>query len=305
MLKVLIIVLIFMKLISCNPGKEKPDQEIKVPDSVLVVRIEPVSYIRKLPKKLKENSGIIIHKKQIWTFNDSGGDPILYGLSHEGKLIKEISLEQVKNNDWEDITQDSENIYIGDFGNNFGLRKDLRIYFFNKKEINDSCFQQIKPSIITFTFENYQNKGFNLKKSDYDCEALTEFNGMLYLFTKNWISNTTSVYTLLPVTGKQTAKKTGSFNTKGLVTGADISPDKTKLALSGYNKFGSFTWIFEGITNEKPFGVTQTYCTMGKFRSAQTEGICFLNNDTILVSCERNKMHEQQLFSFNVKNITQ
>jgi hypothetical protein len=33
-----------------------------------------------------------------------------------------------KNTDWEALTNDGNNFYIGDFGNNDGSRRDLTIY---------------------------------------------------------------------------------------------------------------------------------------------------------------------------------
>jgi hypothetical protein len=42
---------------------------------------------------------------------------------------KKIKLNGVKNNDWEELTQDKTHFYLGDFGNNAsGNRTDLTIY---------------------------------------------------------------------------------------------------------------------------------------------------------------------------------
>ena len=42
-------------------------------------------------------------------------------------------MSNIKNTDWEEISQDKDFIYIGDIGNNSGNRDDLKIYRAGKK----------------------------------------------------------------------------------------------------------------------------------------------------------------------------
>ena len=70
------------------------------------------SYIKKLPNKLKESSGLIYYDNLFWTINDSNGEPELYGIStNTGKIKRTIKLINATNYDWEALTQDSSYIY--------------------------------------------------------------------------------------------------------------------------------------------------------------------------------------------------
>src|SRR6478609_8993077 len=72
----------------------------------------------KLPKKLKELSGLSSppSSKMIWSIEDSGNKNVLYGLDSNGTLSKEITVSNVPNKDWEDLTADTDgNLYVGDF----------------------------------------------------------------------------------------------------------------------------------------------------------------------------------------------
>lgn len=79
-----------------------------------------------LPSTVDETSGLIFWADGIWTFNDSGGDPTLYKVDTlNGEIIQHATITNGINVDWEDIAQDDDHIYIGDFGNNGGDRQDL------------------------------------------------------------------------------------------------------------------------------------------------------------------------------------
>ena len=81
-----------------------------------------------LSKIIEETSGLEIIGDYFITHNDSGGYPILFYLSKDGKIIKERRVESAVNKDWEDITKDDKYLYISDTGNNYSNRKDLKIY---------------------------------------------------------------------------------------------------------------------------------------------------------------------------------
>ena len=79
----------------------------------------PPIHIRKLPAALSETSGLIYYNGLFWTHNDSGGEPKIYGIDTlKGKIIQTIHLN-ASHKDWEDIAQDDDYIFIGDFGSSF------------------------------------------------------------------------------------------------------------------------------------------------------------------------------------------
>ena len=300
--KILISLLIII-FFSCGIKKKTKDNSQKISESNTSIIVEPQQFIKDLPNKLAENSGIIFYDNLLWTFNDSGGVNKIYGFNFFGEIKKEIEIEDAKNVDWEDITQDKKHIYIGDFGNNRGMRKNQTIYRIKKKDIGKSAKQKVKSKKIQFDFEDQTDFSFQGKNTPFDCEAIVDFNESLYIFTKDWATRFTTVYEVPKKKGKYTIKPLGKFNVNGLITGADISPDKSKLALVGYKDYKPILWIFTDFTAGKFWGEQKMHIEMDAIFDAQTEGVCFLGNDSILISCERTSTFRQQIFLIDLNDL--
>ncbi|CAN1571503.1 hypothetical protein MCETHM1_03251 [Flavobacteriaceae bacterium] len=191
-------------------------------------------FTEKLSDSITETSGLIAFDGLLWTQNDDH-DTTLHGLDKKGKIQKKITLQGVKNNDWEEISQDSLYLYIGDFGNNYkGNRQDLQILRIDKKSVLENV--SIIDTIV-FSYENQTD--FNIQKAnttDFDCEAFVVLQDSIYLFTKQWTSEKTSVYSLTKNPGKHIAQLKETLNVQGLVTGATTIPNKKSIVLCGYSK---------------------------------------------------------------------
>lgn len=84
--------------------------------------------LMELPRRLRESSGVAVSVANpglFWTHNDSGHDPILYGLRPADGLVAEVRLVGATAHDWEDISMgpclrdpSKPCVYIGDIGNN-------------------------------------------------------------------------------------------------------------------------------------------------------------------------------------------
>jgi hypothetical protein len=86
-----------------------------------------------LPPVLKEVSGMArLPNGDLWLLNDSKNPPELFRFDPlAGKLLETRRLP-VQNFDWEDLASDpAGNLYIGDFGNNYNRRRNLRIFRYN------------------------------------------------------------------------------------------------------------------------------------------------------------------------------
>jgi hypothetical protein len=188
----------------------------------------------KLKDSLRENSGLIAFDHLLWTHNDDH-DNTIYGLDSNGKIQKKIKLEKVKNNDWEEISQDSSYIYIGDFGNNFqGNRKNLHLLRIEKKS-----FLTNNPVIDSISFSYSNQTDFTEQKennTDFDCEAFVVSKDSIYLFSKQWKQNKTSVYVLPKIPGKYIAKLKETLDVKGLITGATLLASGKGIVLCGYSE---------------------------------------------------------------------
>ena len=188
-----------------------------------------------LSDNLMETSGLISWNNQIWTHNDSD-DSNIYALdSTNGSIVKSYLLSGIVNIDWEEISQDNDFVYLGDFGNNHnGNRVDLKILRINKSSILANA-----PTIeaINFSYPNqtsFTPAGSN--NTDFDCEAFIVSTDSIFLFTKQWISNKTSVYSLSKSPGTHIATLKSTFDVQGLITGATYIASKKLIALSGYSK---------------------------------------------------------------------
>jgi hypothetical protein len=190
------------------------------------------SYI--LPVILTETSGLVTWDQRIWTHNDDG-DVNLYSLDTlDGNLIQSYALQGTVNNDWEEISQDSDYLYIGDFGNNAnGNRTNLKILRIDKNSI---LFQAPKIDTLNFSFSdqtNFAPSGSN--NTDFDCEAFIVSDDSIFLFTKQWISKKTSLYSLPKIPGTYVASLRSTFDIDGLVTGAVFLQSRRLIALCGYS----------------------------------------------------------------------
>jgi hypothetical protein len=234
-------------------------------------KIKPTqSYV--LDKKLQETSGLVKFNNRFWTHNDDT-DCNLYALDTlSGEILETYNLPNVSNTDWEDISQDEMHFYIGDFGNNYkGNRTDLHILKIEKQSI---LARNSKIERINFRFPNQTD--FSIQKpnrTNFDCEAMAITNDSIFIFSKEWKSKKTTIYSLPKTAGDYVAKQKESFNVKGLVSGAIFLPSKNSLALCGYTKFGRpFVTIFSDFSGTNFFsGKSIKYKLKPRFQ--QIEGI--------------------------------
>lgn len=191
-------------------------------------------FSEKISDSIKETSGLIAFENLLWTHNDDH-DTTLYGLDTKGKIKKKISLQGLKNNDWEEISQDSLYLYIGDFGNNYkGNRRDLQILRIEKKSVLTTI-----PVIDTISFSYANQTDFSIQKAnttDFDSEAFVVLQDSIYLFTKQWTTEKTSVYSLPKNPGNHIAQLKETLNVRGLITDATALPKEKGIVLCGYSK---------------------------------------------------------------------
>jgi hypothetical protein len=90
---------------------------------------------RPLPGALVESSGVAASRRHpgvLWTHNDSGGDPVVYAVDANGKLLGATRIQGATNHDWEDIAVgpcgSGDCLFIADTGDNGRKRDDTAIY---------------------------------------------------------------------------------------------------------------------------------------------------------------------------------
>ena len=214
-------------------------------------RIKPI-YSVKLNAILKETSSLTQSDSLFWTNNDDT-NTALYAINIKGVIKNKIELKNVTNTDWEEITQDANYFYIGDFGNNVsGNRKNLHILRVEKQSL-----LQNNQKIDTLSFSYSNQMDFTKTKSNttnFDCEAFIVSGDSIYLFSKEWKQKRTSVYVIPKLPGQHIAQLKESYNVKGLITAATYVAEKKLLVLTGYSKsLSPFIYLFYDYNNSNFF----------------------------------------------------
>ena len=94
--------------------------------SVHNTRIQTDSIIAIHETRLKEISGAAYFNNGLWVLNDAGNNNNFYRIDPlNGEILQTVTITNAYNIDWEELTCSETDLYIGDFGNNFGNRKNL------------------------------------------------------------------------------------------------------------------------------------------------------------------------------------
>jgi hypothetical protein len=251
-----------------------------------------------LPNDVRETSGLFFHNGRLWTHNDSGGKPVLYALDTTTfEVVQKITLANAKNKDWEDVCTDGERVYVGDFGNNKGKRKNLRIYTFSLLALPDSGDATITVDSIRFCFGDQTNFVYNKHEHDFDCEAMFATEDYLYLFSKGWATGTTRMYRLPKTLGNYVAEVVNGFDSQGLITGADYDRENHVLVVVGYvkNIWKPFMYLIFDF-DEEGVKLSNRRFELPQWAGTQTEGICFFDEGKCYVSAETSPSFSARVF---------
>ena len=232
---------------------------------------EGLRLLGNLPESVSETSGLLAAGPELLTHNDSGNEPLLYYLDTVSlEVQRELRIAGVANTDWEDLAEDANYIYIGDFGNTRGTRTDLAVYRVAKSDLAAGT-ASVTADRIGFAYEDQEDFS-GAANSDWDAEALVVRGDSLIVFTKQWQSNGTVAYRLPKTPGDHVARRSGAFNAGGLITGATPGPG------GGYVLLG-YTSVLQPFLIEVPGSVgdfnfpTETRRQLLDIGFGQAEGI--------------------------------
>jgi hypothetical protein len=235
---------------------------------------------------LHEISGLTSWNGWLFGFNDDS-DTNLYAIQSDlGTIVHRFNLPKVKNEDWEEMTQDSTYFYLGDFGNNSkGNRENLHILRIEKQSL---LVDAPKIDTIAFSYSNQEHFiAMSPNQTDFDCEAMIVKNDSIYLFTKQWTAEQTSVYVLPKTPGNYKASLKNTFNVEGLITGATYCADKNIIALCGYSTLlNPFVFLLYDFKEDDFFSGKKIKIAIG-LPFHQIEGITSLDGLHYFLSNER------------------
>jgi len=254
-----------------------------------------------LPRKVNETSGLIHFSEAFWTFNDSGGKPEIYKIDPEdGAIIQTVVLEGARNRDWEDMCQDETHIYLGDFGNNQGNRKDLRVYKIAKSSITEETLVTVPAETIFFSYTDQLNFTTRDRRHDHDCESMVSHGDRLLLFSKNWANGKSRMYSLSKEPGIHSISPVFEFDARGLVTGASLCAKNDQLVMVGYTNRVPFVYIFPGFDGTGLDTSTALRINFSQMPQVQTEGICFVEENKLAISAEQTMRHEPAVYLLDI-----
>jgi hypothetical protein len=263
------------------------------------VKDPKLSRVCTFPLELQENSGMTEYADLLWNINDGGNEAAIFGFGLKDTVVhQKLIIREAVNTDWEDITQDKKHLYIGDFGNNLGDRRDLRIYILNKEDILPTSDTISSAGIISYSYEDQTDYTPAANYSTpWDCEALIVIDDSIILFTKDWQTNQTSLYTLPAKAGKYTAKFRKKYNISGLVTATAWSESKKELLILGYQNytFTPFISVVPDFSLNNLSFIDLRRINFDMF-GTQTEGIAYSSDGSVYVSCEKSPVFLQTLF---------
>ncbi|MBQ3740733.1 MAG: T9SS type A sorting domain-containing protein [Bacteroidales bacterium] len=181
---------------------------------------------------MQGSSSLLYWDNGYWTFNDHK-DSCLYHIdSTSAYLMETFCINGLRNDDVEEISQDSLYLYFGDVGNNNGNRQDLHILRICKESILN---QSVEIDTIAFSYQDQTDFTPNPQAADFDCEAFIVSDDSIYMFTKEWVSTQTTIYSIPKTPGTHIARRHESYNVGGLVTGAAYMPEYRLVVLCGYD----------------------------------------------------------------------
>lgn len=285
----------------CQNQTRQPDDSIRT----LQIPKHALKETGKLPAHINEASGLVITSPgKLWAHNDDGL-PVLFCVDSTGKIIRSIHINSA-NKGWEALAIDkNKNVYIGAFGNNKNDRDDLRILKISNPETIEAPITN--PEIINFKYEDQHTFPPPAALRNFDADAMIALDSSLYIFTKNRtvpFTGFTKIYRLPNRPGNHTATLIDSIQLGGKtmmdywVTGADLSPDQTTLALLGH----TYIWV---ISDFKEYQFSSGRITRLELdHYTHKAGIVFVsNNELYLVDENEMGILGGKIYCLNLREI--
>ena len=269
----------------------------------LFIFSQQISVVTQLESNINETSGLLFLNGKTITHNDSGGQAALYEIDvTTGNVNRTVTVTNATNVDWEDITQDGNYIYVGDFGNNNGSRKNLKIYKISIQEYLNTPDEKVTAEVINFNYSDQTDFTSSQYSTNFDAEALIAYKDHLYIFSKNWGDQKTNIYEVPKDPGTYTVDKIDTINTNGLITGADFNPLTHKIVLTGYSLIFPFVVeLFDYSEGLFSNGTVKKYSASNLGgNSFQIEGVAAIDKLNYYISGEKNDYGKPALYKLTV-----
>ncbi len=111
--------------------------------------------VRITDPRVIELSGLAQIGDVLWAHNDSGDRARVFAVDGTGAVRAEVRLQGVDAVDWEDIATDGTELYVGDIGDNEGVREQITVYRFTPPDpAADAVLPPDQYQAITLHYPN-------------------------------------------------------------------------------------------------------------------------------------------------------
>ncbi len=147
-----------------------------------------VRVLMELPHKIRETSGLAVSVQNpglFWTHNDSGHDPVVYGLRLGLGIVAELRLKGAPASDWEDLSlgpcprnEAKPCLYVADIGDNLGIRSSLALLVVEEPRLD--------PDVVVVTEVDWSSVAMSYEDGPRDAEAIAvDEGGEIVVVEKN------------------------------------------------------------------------------------------------------------------------
>jgi len=229
-----------------------------------------------------------------WVLSDSGNPAEIVPVTVDGRVARgwsgPVTVEGVRNYDWEDLALDDKgNLIIADVGNNRGRRKQLMLHFVKEPKPGTTVVRPTRTLRVHYEDQKEASP-------DYDCEAVFVAGGRIYFLTKHRSDKRTRLYRL---EGESTSRSNplrlvDSFEIGGMVTAADTSPDGKRVAVLTYTAL----WVFDyDRKSGSIFGKSIRWMPVFAW---QAEAVAWDGNDSLVIANEGGQIYRVSVAGMDV-----
>lgn len=246
-----------------------------------------------------ESSGLAASRRNpglLWTHNDSGDEPLVFCVDLQGRGCGRWRVAGAEAFDWEDMAagpgprSGEHYLYLGDIGDNIDQRNEIIVYRIPEPAAGGT----VAPGASPATTAPAEALRLRYPDGPHNAEALLvhPVSGDVYVISKD--AQSAKVYKAAapldaskPVTLAPIGAIRLGTGTRGLevVTGADISPDGRRVALStyaqGYELELPSGGVFDDIWAQRPVPVALGPRLQGESVAYRLDGRALLTSSEI------------------------
>lgn len=236
---------------------------------------------RALPADVRETSGLARSPRTaglFWTHNDSGNEPILFGLDEDGRIVARVRIEGARFEDWEDLAAagcpEGNCLLLGDIGDNHARRNEVAVHLVAEPGREDRGTRVVRSLRAAYP------------DGPQDAEAVFGHRGETYVVTKGR-HGPIGLYQFPPASGSAgKLRKVRELwpqpaDRRDWVTGATTTPDGRWVVVRTYGTLHFFTAgdLLNGKGPAARFDLTALDIPQG-------EAIAVANNGTVWLTSE-------------------